>query len=170
MLQPRAEEVFHSVWDELHRAGYEKSLNSGLVLTGGGANLTYIFVNARYRVSRWLEFQGLYHRGLSIDTRTITPFGDGQLLRQVNMHAIVTQRANDDEVKALWDMTTKTAAKLMRKELVLSTTTSWVFRAGPPLTLACVALAGLLVPVGRFPAPIFFTGSHFSPGFALRAG
>ncbi len=40
--------------------------------TGGGANLTYIFVNARYRVSRWLEFQGLYHRGLSIDTRTIT--------------------------------------------------------------------------------------------------
>ena len=45
-----------------------------------------------------------------------TPFGDGQLLRQVNMHAIVTQRANDDEVKALWDMTTRTAAKLMRKD------------------------------------------------------
>ena len=45
-----------------------------------------------------------------------TPFGDGQLLRQVNMHAIVTQRANDDEVKALWDMTTKSAAKLMRKD------------------------------------------------------
>lgn len=45
-----------------------------------------------------------------------TPFGDGQLLRQVNMHAIVTQRANDDEVKALWDMTTSSAAKLMRKE------------------------------------------------------
>ena len=45
-----------------------------------------------------------------------TPFGDGQLLRQVNMHAIVTQRANDDEVKALWDMTTSSAAKLMRKD------------------------------------------------------
>jgi cytosine deaminase len=44
-----------------------------------------------------------------------TPFGDGQLLRQVNMHAIVTQRGNDDEVKALWDMTTSSAAKLMRK-------------------------------------------------------
>jgi len=44
-----------------------------------------------------------------------TPFGDGQLLRQVNMHAIVTQRGNDDEVKALWDMTTSTAARLMRK-------------------------------------------------------
>ena len=44
-----------------------------------------------------------------------TPFGDGQLLRQVNMHAIVTQRGNDDEVRALWDMTTSAAAKLMRK-------------------------------------------------------
>lgn len=45
-----------------------------------------------------------------------TPFGDGQLLRQINMHAIVTQRANDDEVKALWDMGTSSAAKLMRKD------------------------------------------------------
>ena len=45
-----------------------------------------------------------------------TPFGDGQLLRQVNMHAIVTQRGNDDEVKALWNMATSSAAKLMRKD------------------------------------------------------
>src|SRR5215475_5445006 len=44
-----------------------------------------------------------------------TPFGDGQLLRQINMHAIVTQRGNDDEVRALWDMTTSAAARLMRK-------------------------------------------------------
>jgi cytosine deaminase len=43
-----------------------------------------------------------------------TPFGDGQLLRQANMQAIVTQRGNDDEVRALWDMTTTQAAKLMR--------------------------------------------------------
>jgi cell division protein FtsA len=39
VLQPRAEEMFHLVWDEIHRAGYEKSLNSGIVLTGGAANL-----------------------------------------------------------------------------------------------------------------------------------
>ena len=43
-----------------------------------------------------------------------TPFGDGQLLRQANMQAIVTQRGNDDEVRAIWDMTTTQAAKLMR--------------------------------------------------------
>ena len=39
ILQPRAEEIFHLVWDEIRRAGYEKSLNSGIVLTGGGAML-----------------------------------------------------------------------------------------------------------------------------------
>ena len=39
ILQPRAEEVFHLLWDEIRRAGFEKSLNSGIVLTGGGAML-----------------------------------------------------------------------------------------------------------------------------------
>ena len=39
ILQPRAEEVFHLLWDEIRRAGFEKSLHSGIVLTGGGAML-----------------------------------------------------------------------------------------------------------------------------------
>jgi cell division protein FtsA len=39
ILQPRAEEIFHLVWDEIRRAGYEKSLNSGIVLAGGGSIL-----------------------------------------------------------------------------------------------------------------------------------
>jgi len=39
ILQPRAEEIFHLVWDEIRRAGYEKLLNSGIVLAGGGAIL-----------------------------------------------------------------------------------------------------------------------------------
>ncbi len=69
-----------------------------------------------------LDLNFLTERGVTCSVASnnilnpFTPFGDGQLLRQVNMHAIVTQRANDDEVKALWDMTTKSAAKLMRKE------------------------------------------------------
>jgi len=45
-----------------------------------------------------------------------TPFGDGQLLRQANMQAIVTQRGSDAEVRAAWDMTTSEAARLMRLE------------------------------------------------------
>jgi cell division protein FtsA len=39
ILQPRAEEIFHLVWDEIRRGGYEKALNSGIVLTGGGSIL-----------------------------------------------------------------------------------------------------------------------------------
>jgi cell division protein FtsA len=39
ILQPRAEEMFHLVWDEIRRGGFEKALNSGIVLTGGGALL-----------------------------------------------------------------------------------------------------------------------------------
>ena len=39
ILQPRAEEIFHLLWDEIRRAGFEKSLHSGLVLTGGGSLL-----------------------------------------------------------------------------------------------------------------------------------
>ncbi len=44
-----------------------------------------------------------------------TPFGDGQLLRQANMQAIVTQRGSDSEVRDTWDMTTSAAARLMRQ-------------------------------------------------------
>jgi cell division protein FtsA len=39
VLQPRAEEIFHHLWDEIRNAGYENSLHSGIVLAGGGAIL-----------------------------------------------------------------------------------------------------------------------------------
>lgn len=48
--------------------------------------------------------------------------------------------------------------KRLRKGMVLSTTTTWVFRAAPVVTLATIPLAGLLVPIGRFDAPIAFSG------------
>jgi formate hydrogenlyase subunit 4 len=48
--------------------------------------------------------------------------------------------------------------KLMRKGVVISTTTTWIFIAGPVVTLATVMLAGMLVPIGWFDAPIAFTG------------
>ncbi len=48
--------------------------------------------------------------------------------------------------------------KLLRKSMVISRTTTWVFPLGPVATLAAVALAGLLMPLGPFPAPIRFTG------------
>ena len=39
VIQPRAEEIFHQLWDEVRRAGYERSLHSGIVLTGGASIL-----------------------------------------------------------------------------------------------------------------------------------
>lgn len=49
-------------------------------------------------------------------------------------------------------------AKLCRKGGVISRTTSWVFQAGPLVTLVSVVLAGLLVPSGGAPAPVSFMG------------
>ncbi|HKY32756.1 MAG TPA: cell division protein FtsA [Candidatus Polarisedimenticolia bacterium] len=39
ILQPRTEEIFNLLQEEIARAGYEESLTSGLVVTGGGAIL-----------------------------------------------------------------------------------------------------------------------------------
>lgn len=39
IIQPRAEEIFRLVDNDMKRMGYEKSLNSGIVLTGGTALL-----------------------------------------------------------------------------------------------------------------------------------
>ncbi len=39
IIQPRAEEICHLIYDEISRAGYERVLNSGVVFTGGSASL-----------------------------------------------------------------------------------------------------------------------------------
>lgn len=39
ILQPRAAEIFSLIHDEVTRAGFDKSLNAGVVLTGGGSLL-----------------------------------------------------------------------------------------------------------------------------------
>jgi formate hydrogenlyase subunit 4 len=49
-------------------------------------------------------------------------------------------------------------ARLLRKEMVLSGTTSWIFRAGPAAALAATLLAGLLLPLGPLPALFSFSG------------
>ena len=47
--------------------------------------------------------------------------------------------------------------KLLHKGAVYSRTTSWVFRAGPMVGLACVATAAMIVPLGSA-APLSFAG------------
>jgi len=60
-------------------------------------------------------------------------------------------------------------ARLMRKGVVLSDTTTWLFRAGPAVTLAATLFAALLIPLGKHPAPISFEGDMilFAYLFAL---
>ncbi len=48
--------------------------------------------------------------------------------------------------------------RLLRKGTVFSRTTSWVFRAGPLVTLAATATAALMVPFGGHEAPVSFSG------------
>ncbi|HEX7579642.1 MAG TPA: NADH-quinone oxidoreductase subunit H, partial [Thermoanaerobaculia bacterium] len=48
--------------------------------------------------------------------------------------------------------------RLVRKEMVLSTTTTWVFLAGPVLAVAAPLAASLLVPFGGNRAPVSFSG------------
>jgi formate hydrogenlyase subunit 4 len=60
-------------------------------------------------------------------------------------------------------------AKLLRKGFVLSRTTTWVFLLGPAAAVATALLAGLLVPLGSFAAPLSFPGDPilFTYLFAL---
>jgi formate hydrogenlyase subunit 4 len=48
--------------------------------------------------------------------------------------------------------------KLLRKGAVYSRTTTWVFRAGPMISLAALLSAGLLLPLGFGAAPLGFAG------------
>jgi formate hydrogenlyase subunit 4 len=48
--------------------------------------------------------------------------------------------------------------KLFRKGSVFSETTTWVFRAGPVVTLSATLIAALLIPLGRHGAVVSFSG------------
>jgi len=48
--------------------------------------------------------------------------------------------------------------RLLRKSTVFSRTTTWVFRAGPLVSLAAILVASLLVPLGNHAPPLSFNG------------
>lgn len=60
--------------------------------------------------------------------------------------------------------------KLMRKGVVVSRTTTWIFLLAPVVTLAALILAGLLVPMGPFETPIAFTGDLILFAYLLGLG
>lgn len=60
--------------------------------------------------------------------------------------------------------------KLLQKGSVFSTTTSWVFRAGPVVGLVTTALALLVIPLAQERAPISFTGDLILLVYLLALG
>ncbi len=60
--------------------------------------------------------------------------------------------------------------KLFRKGAVYSRTTTWMFRAGPLVNLACLLAALALVPLGRVPSVVSFTGDLVVLAYLLGLG
>jgi formate hydrogenlyase subunit 4 len=60
--------------------------------------------------------------------------------------------------------------KLLRKRMVISRTTSWMFLAGPAVTLAATLTASLLVPLGAAAAPVHFAGDIVLFAYLLALG
>ena len=61
-------------------------------------------------------------------------------------------------------------AKLFQKGSVFSTTTTWVFRAGPVVAMVTAAIAVLLIPLTGSMAPISFTGDLILLAYLLGLG
>src|SRR5712691_4480100 len=60
--------------------------------------------------------------------------------------------------------------KLFQKGSVFSTTTTWVFRAGPVVGLVTAAIAVLFIPLINSTAPISFTGDMILLAYLLGLG
>lgn len=60
--------------------------------------------------------------------------------------------------------------KLFQKGSVFSTTTTWVFRAGPVVALVTAAIAVLFIPLVNSSAPISFTGDLILLAYLLGLG
>ncbi len=79
--------------------------------------------------------------------------------------AIAAGRRGRPLLQPYWDV-----AKLLRKGAVYSTTTTWLFRAGPIVGLATVLAAGLLVPLLGATAPLGFAGDVVLFAYLLGLG
>lgn len=67
--------------------------------------------------------------------------------------ALVAGRVGPPLLQAYYDL-----AKLFRKEMVLSRTTTWVFLAGPAVSLVAAVVASLMLPFTGPKAPLAFPG------------
>jgi cytosine/creatinine deaminase len=80
-----------------------------------------------------------------------TPFGDGQLLRQANVFATVTQRGRDDDLRLIHDMCTVNGARVMRRDhrLAVGEPADLVVLDAPDVVTALREIAPVLHAVKR---------------------
>ena len=83
----------------------------------------------------------------------------------VKVKAFFAGRRGAPLLQAYYDV-----CRLLRKEMVLSRTTTWIFLAGPAAGLVSLVLAGLFVPMGQNPAPLGFTGDFILFAYLLALG
>lgn len=60
-----------------------------------------------------------------------------------------------------------TLAKLLRKGIVYSDTTTWIFKAAPIITLSAVLVAAMIIPIPGSRAPLAFSGDLFLFAYLL---
>jgi formate hydrogenlyase subunit 4 len=60
--------------------------------------------------------------------------------------------------------------KLIQKQSVFSTTTTWIFRFGPVVGVATTLVAALLIPLGHASSPLSFTGDLMLFAYVLGLG
>src|SRR5262245_55980461 len=79
--------------------------------------------------------------------------------------AVFAGRVGPPVLQAYYDL-----AKLFQKDSVFSTTTTWIFKAGPIVGLVTAAIAVMMVPLGAPAAPISFTGDVILLAYLLGLG
>jgi formate hydrogenlyase subunit 4 len=79
--------------------------------------------------------------------------------------AMFAGRAGPPLVQPYYDL-----ARLFRKGSVFSTTTTWVFRAGPVVGLVTAGMAAMLTPLAGPSAPVSFTGDFILLAYLLGLG
>jgi formate hydrogenlyase subunit 4 len=79
--------------------------------------------------------------------------------------ALVAGRVGPPWLQAYYDL-----VKLLRKGIVLSSTTTWIFRAGPTVALVTSLTAALLVPLGGHRAPLACTGDFVLLAYVMGLG
>jgi len=92
----------------------------------------------------------------------LPPFFLGVINR---IKSVCAGRTGPPLLQLYWDL-----AKLLRKGIVLSETTTWVFFAGPVLGIFTALAAGLFVPLDAEHAPLQFAGDFILFAYLLGLG